>query len=190
LEKNTANLIRRIPLTETSLIIHWCSDTQGLIKTVAKGARRPKSRFAGKLDLFFRCEIEIVQSRKSDLHILADLAILKMRTGIRRTYLQTLAAAYFVKLIERVVEPATPIPDIADLLQRALEYLDQNQPDQRAVLHFEKELARCLGITHPTRTAVTSSTHTFGGLPLQREELLDLAVASSGASHTEFPTGA
>ncbi len=190
MEKNTANLIRRIPLTETSLIIHWCSDTQGLVKTVAKGARRPKSRFAGKLDLFFRCEIEIVRSRKSDLHILADLSILKLRTGIRKTYLQTLAAAYFVKLIERVVEPATPIPDIADLLQRALEYLDQNQPDQTAVLHFEKELARCLGIAQPSRAAASSIAHTFGQLPAQREELLDLAAAPPGASHTESSMGA
>lgn len=187
MQKITANLIRRIPLTETSLIIHWCSDSQGLIKTVAKGARRPKSRFGGKLDLFFQCEIEIVPSRKSDLHILADLAILKMRTGIRKSYLQTLAAAYFVKLIERVVEPATPIPDIANLLERAFEYLDQNQPDQPAVLHFEKELARCLGITHPVRSAATSIAHTFGRLPAQREELLDLAVSSPGASSPKTP---
>lgn len=187
MEKATANLIRRIPLTETSLIIHWCSDSQGLIKTVAKGARRPKSRFAGKLDLFFRCEIEIVHSRKSDLHILTDLAILKMRTGIRNTYLQTLAAAYFIKLIERVVEPATPIPDIANLLERALEYLDQNQPDQPAVLHFEKELARCLGVAHPARTAAASIAHTFGRLPAQREELLDMADPPPGASPAETP---
>jgi DNA repair protein RecO (recombination protein O) len=187
LEKTTANLIRRIPLTETSLIIHWCSDSQGLIKTVAKGARRPKSRFAGKLDLFFQCEIEIARSRKSDLHILTDLAILKMRTGIRNTYLQTLAAAYFVKLIERVVEPATPIPDIANLLERALEYLDKNQPDQPAVLHFEKELARCLGITHPARTAAASISHTFGKLPTQREELLDRTASPPGLSPAESP---
>ena len=174
MEKTTANLIRRIPLTETSLIIHWCSDSQGLIKTVAKGARRPKNRFAGKLDLFFQCEIEIVRSRKSDLHILKDVAVLQTRVGIRNSYSQTLAASYFVKLIERVAEAATPIPDLADLLGRALNYLDQNQPDSHAVLHFEKELARCLGIEHPTRTPAASIIATFGKLPKQRDELLEL----------------
>ncbi|MFK5921379.1 MAG: DNA repair protein RecO [Verrucomicrobiota bacterium] len=176
MEKTTANLIRRFPLTETSLIIHWCSDTQGLIKTVAKGARRPKNRFAGKLDLFFHCEIEIVRSRKSDLHILKDISVLRTRLGIRGSYLQTLAASYFVKLIERVAESATPIPDLADLLERSLEYLDQNQPTRRAVLHFEKELARHLGVAHPTCTPATSISNTFGHLPKQREELLDMTA--------------
>ena len=174
MEKTTANLIRRVRLTETSLIIHWCSDSQGLIKTVAKGARKPKNRFAGKLDLFFQCEIEIVRSRKSDLHILKDVAILQTRVGIRNSYAQTLAASYFVKLVERVAESATPIPDLADLLERALDYLDQNQPDKQAVLHFEKELARCLGIDHPTRNPAVSISSTFGKLPKQREELLDM----------------
>ncbi len=174
MEKTTASLIRRFPLTETSLIIHWCSGSQGLIKTVAKGARRPKNRFAGKLDLFFLCEIEIVRSRKSDLHILKDVAILQTRVGIRDSYVQTLAAAYFVKLIEQVAESATPIPELTDLLERSLGYLDQNRPTQRAVLHFEKELARCLGIVHPSRSPAISISNTFGKLPKQREELLDM----------------
>ncbi|MCF6313850.1 MAG: DNA repair protein RecO [Verrucomicrobiales bacterium] len=174
MEKTTASLIRRFPLTETSLIIHWCSESQGLIKTVAKGARRNKNRFAGKLDLFFRCEIEMVRSRKSDLHILKDLELLNTRSGIRQSYLQTLAAAYFVKLIEKVVESGTPIPDIANLLERALGYLDQNRPDQRAVLHFEKELSRCLGIEHVSRSPAASIANTFGQLPKQREELFDM----------------
>ena len=175
MEKTTANLIRRFPLTETSLIIHWCSDSQGLIKTVAKGAHRPKNRFAGKLDLFFQCEIEIVRSRKSDLHILKDLAVLKTRLGIRQSYLQTLAASYFVKLIEKVAEPAAPAPELADLLERSFEYLNQTRPNHRAVLHFEKELTRCLGIAHPTCTPATSISNTFGQLPKQREELLELS---------------
>jgi hypothetical protein len=41
--------IRLTRLTETSLIVHWFTEGHGLIKTVAKGARSPKSAFAGKL---------------------------------------------------------------------------------------------------------------------------------------------
>ncbi len=143
---------------------------------MAKGARRPKSRFAGKLDLFFQCEVEIVRSRKSDLHILKEVEILKTRVGIRNSYVQTLAAAYFVKLIERVAESATPIPDLSHLLERAFDYLDQNQPNKHAILHFEKELARYLGIGHPTRAPAVSIYNTFGNLPKQREELLDMTL--------------
>lgn len=171
--KTTATLIRRHQLTETSLIVHWCSEDAGLVKTVAKGARRPKSTFSGKLDLFFRCEIEIVPARKGDLHILKDVAVRNSRLGIRKTWLQTLAASYFIKLIEKVAELEAPIGDLADLLDRALDFLSDNAPDERAVLHFEKQLAQLLGIAGENGSPAEKIADTFGDLPKQRGELLE-----------------
>ena len=170
--KTTANLLRKFPLTETSLIVHWCSEDCGLIKTVVKGARRPRSPFAGKLDLFFQCEIEIVQARKGDLHILKDLVVLRNRLGIRRTYLQTLAASYFVRLIEKVAESETPIPELADLLGRAFNYLENTVIDAKAVRFFEKETARFLGLRHEGNDPAQSIAGTFGELPELRRELM------------------
>ncbi|MCB1076767.1 MAG: DNA repair protein RecO [Verrucomicrobiae bacterium] len=173
----TATLLRRIPLTETSLIVHWCGADCGLVKTVAKGARRPKSPFAGKLDLFFRCEIEIVPAKKGDLHILKDLAVLDSRLGIRSDYTRTLAAAYFVRLIEAVTEPETPIPDLADLLDRALGFLEKSPCDLRAVRHFERQLAARLGLMEEEqdgrRSPIDTIAETFGAIPKQRAELLE-----------------
>src|SRR5258706_432091 len=50
--------LRVYPLTETSLIIRWLTREIGRISTVAKGARRAKSPFRGKLDLFDRAGAE------------------------------------------------------------------------------------------------------------------------------------
>lgn len=170
--KTSATLIRKFPLTESSLILHWCSDDFGLVKSVAKGARRPKSPFAGKLDLFYRCEVEIVPARQGDLHILKDVSVRDSRLGIRGTYPQTLAASYFVKLIEMVAEPETPMPDLADLLERGLNFLNTHPPTRRAMRHFEKQLAECLGLADEGREPVRCIGDTFGPLPRQREELL------------------
>ena len=170
--KTIGTIIGRIPLTETSLIVKWCTADRGIIKTVAKGARRPKSPFAGKLDLFYQSEIEVHPARSGDLHILKDLASIKTRFGLRRSYLETLGASYFVKLIERVAEPETPIPELDDLLNRGLDYLDQTDIDLRAMLHFEKQLVGFLGIEdgqHPPEYLLQDH---FGGLPKQREELI------------------
>lgn len=180
--KTEATLIRKLPLTETSLILHWCSTEYGLVKCVAKGARRPKSPFAGKLDLFYRCEIELVPARQGDLHILKDLIVLDSRLGIRKTYGQTLAASYFIKLLEMVAEHETPVDDLADLLERGLNYLNGNQPDRRAVRHFEKQLAECLGIAEDGAEPVRSIGDTFGALPKQREELRKWLEKSAGKS--------
>ncbi|MDF1850986.1 MAG: DNA repair protein RecO [Verrucomicrobiales bacterium] len=171
--KALGTLIRRSPLTETSLIVHWCTQENGIVKTVAKGARRPKSAFAGKLDLFYRCEVEIHPARKGDLHILKDLTLLSPRLGLRRNYQQTLAASYFVKLIERVAEPETPLPEIADLLDRGLNFLDEKDATWRAITHFETQLGEFLGVAEPGREPIECLDHVFGKMPKQREELAE-----------------
>ena len=171
--KARGTLIRRSPLTETSLIVHWCTHENGIVKTVAKGARRPKSVFAGKLDLFYLCEVEIHPARKGDLHILKDLTLQSPRLGLRRNYQQTLAASYFVKLIDRIAEPETPLPEIADLLDRGLNFLDENDATWRAITHFEKQLAEFLGVIDPGREPIECLDHVFGKMPQQRGELAE-----------------
>jgi len=56
-----------------------CTELIGCVQTIAKGARRPKSPFAGKLDLFFEGEISIGAESQTDLHTLAEV-VLKIRS--------------------------------------------------------------------------------------------------------------
>src|SRR6202521_5395593 len=100
MESTTGILLRKRKLSDTSLIISWCTESLGCIQTVAKGARRAKSPFAGKLDLFFEAEIQIARSRKSNLHALTEVVLKKTFGGIRTDYLRMQTAAYFVELIE------------------------------------------------------------------------------------------
>ena len=172
LEKTTAIVIRKTKLTDTSFIVHWSGVKTGIIKTVAKGARRPKSPFAGKLDLFFEAEVEIVRSRKSDLHILKELRLTNPRSGIRKSYLRTLAASYFTALIKNCAEPETPIDSLHDLLRRGLDYLDHSRPDLKAVLHFEKSLAQELGIYERGVPAIECFRRTHHQISPIREELV------------------
>jgi len=176
--KTSGTVIGRIPLTETSLIVQWCTHDSGIIKTVAKGARRPKSPFAGRLDLFFRCELEVHSSRSTDLHILKEAAIIDSRLGLRRSYQQTLAASYFVKLIEKAAEPETPIPEYDDLLNRALGFLNKNEVNLKAIMHFEKQILLLLGMEVEGNDATqTLNRHLSGGLPKQRDELTNRLVS-------------
>lgn len=171
--KAHGTLIQRFPYTETSLIVHWCTHESGIVKTVVKGACRPKSPFAGRLDLFYSCELEIVSSRSGDLHVLRDLRVLNARLGLRKTYLQTLAASYFVKWIRMVAEEGTPLPELADLLDRGLDYLGEKDADLRAILHFEKQLASLTGVTEAGVEPFRCLSRHFGGLPSQRASLLE-----------------
>jgi DNA repair protein RecO (recombination protein O) len=172
-EITAAILLRRIRFSETSLVITWFSEAHGKLKTVAKGARRPKSLFAGKLDLFFDAEIQFVRSRKSDLHILKELVLREPFEGIRQRYARVQIASYCVELVELVTEPEHAAPDIYDLLKRAFEYLNAGEPTKRALLHFELELVRLLGIQGAANvTPAVAVGRAYGRLPAGRAELL------------------
>src|SRR5881227_4348955 len=151
MESTAAILLRKRKLSDTSLIVSWCSESLGCIQTAAKGARRAKSPFAGKLDLFFETEIQIARSRKSSLHTLTEVALRNPFSGIRKNLSRTQAASYFVELIELCTESDHHEPELFSLLRRAFSYLNGNDPNLRAVLHFETELARIAGV-HDAKT--------------------------------------
>src|ERR1700745_2849771 len=96
MESTAAILLRKRKLSDTSLIVSWCTESLGCIQTVAKGARRLKSPFAGKLDLFFETEIQIAPAQKPTLHTLTEVTLRETFSGIRQDYLRMQAAAYFV----------------------------------------------------------------------------------------------
>ncbi len=146
MEKAAAILINRHRLTESSLIIHWCSAEGGLFKTVAKGALRPKSAFAGRLDLFVTCEVDYVRSLKSDLHALKEAHLTEPRVGIRASYLRVLTGTYFCKLVEMVVEKETPLEGIHNLLKLSLDYLQNHDPAIKLLQRFENKLCEELGL--------------------------------------------
>ena len=175
METTAAILLRKRKFSDTSLIVSWCTESLGCIQTVAKGARRPKSPFAGKLDLFFEAEIQIARSRKSSLHTLTEAVLRNPFAGIRRSYLRTQTAAYFVELIEICTERDHHEPELFSLLRRAFGYLDANDPTLRAVSHFETELAHTAGV-HDAKALRSDPAfalgNLFGKLPLSRTPLL------------------
>lgn len=190
MESSAAILLRRIKLSETSFIITWLTAEHGLIKTVAKGARRPKSPFAGRLDLFFEADIQFVRSRRSELHALSELVLHSTHDALRQSYLRLELAAHFVELIELTSVADHPIPEVFDLFRRALGFLDAQEPSRRALLHFERQLALALGLVDDSHNdpirAIARLTHR---LPVGRTDLLKrlrakdpLASAAAGPS--------
>lgn len=181
METTNAILLRKRKLSDTSLIISWCTESLGNLETVAKGARRPKSVFAGKLDLFFEVEIQFKRSRKSSLHTLTEAVLRNPFGGIRENYLRTQTASYFVELVEISTEPEHPAPELFHLLQRAFGFLDTHDATRRALQHFETELARLTGVHDVAKLKSDPAAALgalFGRLPRGRAALLKALTLS------------
>ena len=167
-----AILLRKTRLTESSLIVTWLSASHGRVKTVAKGVFRPKSRLAGVLDSLHLCEIQFSPARTGDLHSLREANLLEAFVNVRKDYPRLALAAYGVELIERSTEAEFPMPELFDLLQRLLRFLDANAGSQKALRHFESELVRLLGVAQPGIPAEESLEALLHRLPVNRGELL------------------
>jgi DNA repair protein RecO (recombination protein O) len=182
METTEAILLRKRKFSDTTLIVSWYTESFGCVQTIAKGARRPKSPFAGRLDLFFEAEISIARSRKSDLHTLTEVVLKNPFPGIRSNYLRTQIAAYFVELIEICTERDHREPELFGLLRRAFGYLDAKDPTLGAVAHFETELARIAGVHDEKKLKADPAFalgNLFGRLPLSRMPLLKTLAAEA-----------
>ena len=144
-ERATGLVLRTHPLTESSLIVHWLTREHGRIATVAKGARRPKSSFRGKLDLFFAAEFLFTRSRRSELHTLKELRLLDMHAQLRKELSWLRRAAYGAALIEQATEADSPIPELFELFSEFLDAVPGN-PSATPVLAFEVKLLDLLGL--------------------------------------------
>jgi DNA repair protein RecO (recombination protein O) len=146
IESATGIILRTRLLTETSLIVNWLTAEHGRISTVAKGARRPKSAFAGKLDLFYEAEFSFTRSRRSELHTLREVGVREMHAPLRQELGWLQQASYAAALIEQTTERDTPLPGLYRLMHDLLEHLPTQPPQPRTVYAFELKLLHELGL--------------------------------------------
>ena len=138
-------ILRTRPLTESSLIVEVLSETEGRLSLVAKGARRPKSPFVGKLDLFHSIIFSYLRSKRSDLHTLREAKLTKTYSRFRTDIQMLFAASYAVNLIEKSTEADTPIPEVYHLFCGFIEWLHHDGPGRKNIFAFELKLLSTLG---------------------------------------------
>lgn len=181
-ESTNGIILRMRLLTETSLIVHWLTPELGRVATVAKGARRPKSSFHGKLDLFYNCDLSFTRSKRSELHALREVVVRDTHERLRHNMGWIQQASYAATLIEQTTETDTPLPEIYELFASFLAFLPQQPPKPRTVFAFELKLLRELG-QEPDVSETKLSAKT--------QELLSALMESDWAELPKLqPTGA
>jgi DNA repair protein RecO len=113
---------------------------------VAKGARRPKSAFRGKIDLFYTADFSFTRSRRSDLHTLTEVVLRDTHAGLRQDLRALQQAAYAAALIEQTTEAETPVLEIHELLAGFLQVVASKPVQGRTVMAFELKLLHFLGL--------------------------------------------
>jgi DNA repair protein RecO (recombination protein O) len=143
----TAGVVLRVlPLTETSLIVHWLTRDFGRLATVAKGARRPKSPFRGQIDLFYLTDVTFSRSRRSELHLLRETRLVESHAGLRLDLGCLRQASYCAALIEQTTELDTPLPALFTQFTGLLSQLPKQPAGPAVIFAFEIKLLQELGL--------------------------------------------
>jgi DNA repair protein RecO (recombination protein O) len=187
IETATGLILRTRPLTETSLIVQWLTPNFGRTATVAKGARRHKSPFLGKLDLFYLADFSFSRSRRSDLHQLREVNLRETHGAIREDILKLQQAAYAANFIVQATETETPLPAVYELLREFLDCLCKEKPAPQIVFAFELKLLSELGLEPDwPKTSLAAGTKKIAAILMQKDWAAGLRLKLTAAQSEEL----
>ncbi|MFI5370304.1 MAG: DNA repair protein RecO [Candidatus Eisenbacteria bacterium] len=140
-------VLRTYPLGDTSRIVVAYSRELGLLRLVAKGARKSPNRFGFALEPLSRSRLMLYHKPDRDLHLVSQAEVLTA-TGSRITDLTRLTHAHAaIELVDRLVWGEEPHPELYALLVETLDAtcVAPTTSLSAVTLAFELQTASLLG---------------------------------------------
>jgi DNA repair protein RecO (recombination protein O) len=122
--KTEAVVLRSMRYGEADRIIHLYTPHRGRVGAIAKGVRRARSRFGGRLEPFFRLHIELHEGR-GELLTVTGAHTVDSHVALRGDPRTLDAAARACDAVSRLFETGEPHPAVFNLLCRQLSLLDE-----------------------------------------------------------------
>jgi DNA repair protein RecO (recombination protein O) len=148
--KTEAIVLRGIRYGEADRILHLYTARRGRVGAIAKGVRRPKSRFGGRLEPFFRLDLLLHEGR-GELLTVTQAATVDGFPRLRASGASLSAAARACDAVLRLLDSAEPNPPAYNLLCRYLSLLDDPAwpaaTSLRTALSFRLKLALAAGFS-------------------------------------------
>jgi DNA repair protein RecO (recombination protein O) len=145
-------VLRAIRLGEADRIVTIYTQQHGRLRGVAKGARKQKSRFGGRLDAFTHVDLQLYKGR-SDLEVITQAEILGRPKRIRDDYAAFCAASAMADAIDRTTPERERNVRAFLLLRSALQALEDGAAEPPVLAYaFLAKLTSMAGL-HPTLRA-------------------------------------
>ena len=121
LYKDEGVVLRTIKLGEADRIVTMFTRDGGKVRAVAKGIRKTKSRFGGRLEPFTRVALVVYRGRSLDTITSAD--ILDSFKDVRTDLGRLTAAATLAEMVEKITPDGERAPSVYRLLLDGLDAL-------------------------------------------------------------------
>ena len=120
--KTEAVVLRSLRLREADRVIHLYTAQRGRVGVVAKGVRRTKSRFGGRLEPLFRLRLVLYEGR-GELHTVTQAETLESYPRLRERGASLGAAGTACESVLRLLADGEANPAAYNLLCRELRLL-------------------------------------------------------------------
>lgn len=121
--RTRATVLSRTKLAEQDLILTLLAEDGCEVRAVAKGARKPSGRLAGRVELF--CEIDVLLARGRNLDIVSEASLMDARLFLRRDPEYLSAAETICEVARLTCFADTPDPFLHPILVRALAAIEE-----------------------------------------------------------------
>lgn len=129
--------VRHWDWSETSQTVSLFSRTRGVIRAVAKGAKREKAPFSGGIELLARAEMIAILKPGPTLATLASWDLLESFPALRRSLSAFRAGLYMADIVHHTITEHDPHPTLYDSFLHSLRALGDPSRDRLAVLAFQ-----------------------------------------------------
>ena len=137
-------VLRTYKLGETDRILHLCTQGRGKVRAVAKGVRRPGSKFGGRLEAYSHVDLQLYEGRNLDVINQAELIAPHAR--VREDYALSACASAMTELTDLVAQEGERDNALFLLLRAGLQALDAAPPQPAVFLDaFLLRLASIVG---------------------------------------------
>lgn len=137
-------VLRSYPLGEADRVVVLLSPNNGRIRAVAKGVRKTKSRFGGRLEPFTHVDLVLYEGR--NLATITQVAILEPFPKLRRDLDAVVAAGTMVEAAHAVAQEDETSIRLFLLLQRGLKALEAGKASPDLMTAFLLKLAEAAGV--------------------------------------------
>ncbi len=137
--------IRRWDFSESSQVVSHFTREHGMIRGLAKGAKRDKGTFSGGMDVLTRGQIVAITKPGRDLATLTQWSLEEVFWAARQNLAANRAALYMADLVHHMLTEHDPHPLLFDAMVASLRKLEQPSHIGEALLEFQWALLREAG---------------------------------------------
>lgn len=122
LYRDVGVVVRTHKLGETDRIVTVITQDSGKIRAVAKGVRKPGSRFGSRLEPLSHVQLQLYRGR--DLDIVNQVELVEVANGLRSNLEATTDAMAMCEIVEQLSHDRAPSPHLYRMLVGALRQIN------------------------------------------------------------------